>query len=454
MAPSPKTLAASLVALSMLTTAGSASAQPLDDRAGVFVDLPAVDLPFNTSNGYTFPSMAQSLALSSDVYQLAHFGIGAAIDPYGDSMGQRIGGRLAISAADFLLTYLPGGMAWQHEEWHRATLSRRGISSFNDVYRFKLFANIIAVSKVDDGKLADFKRDRPAEYVRMSTAGIEGNYELATQLEKHQVFYRTRAWHGFALWQLYLTNVFYVGTCASKSADEISDEEAASAGTDRTKLDFTGLDCTAYTHDLYRPSAPYGPSRGSVNGRYIARRDLDSNERSYLRNQLYLSLLNFLDPALLGIDWFDVSSARLRFSAHVRHQPTSFGQATSLEAMLARGDLRAFASLIGYSNRDTVLPGLSAEIHRFPLDLVIGLPIDVSPRIGLWLQPSAQRFEGAKVAPGGLAALRLGLALRPEFEPWIEVEGKSNGWVAGNVYLDANVSFRAGVSAALFGDGF
>ena len=61
----------------------------------------------------------------------------------------------------------------------------------------------------------DLKARRPATFVRLSTAGLEGSYELATATEKVQFFYQPRTFNAPLLWQIYLLNSFTLATCAS-----------------------------------------------------------------------------------------------------------------------------------------------------------------------------------------------------------------------------------------------
>ncbi len=449
-------LVCSLLAASALL-ASPAQAEEPPDRHGVVIDLPLVDLPFNLRGGLTSPGMGQSLGLSASFYQVLHGGLGLALDPYEGPWWQRLGGRMLIGAADLLVTSLPPGLTWQHEEGHRAVLSREKIGSFNGVYRFRPFSGVVAVSQVKDEELAAFKARNPGGFVRMSTAGLEMNLELVSSLARTQLFYRTRAWHGFLFWQAYLTNTLYQATCASASGDRTTEEEERREGADVASRDFTGLDCNAWVYDLFRPGETYEargvhPSGVGVR-RYRKRSDLSGEERSYQEQQLALSFLNYLDPALLGLDWFtaEVGERRLplRFNGRVRHMAAPFGQTINLEAYGQYRDYNVALGFQGGMNRKQFFPGISGELHRFPLDLVIGKPITVSARASLWLQPGEQRFREARYRPGALGSLRLAYAFSTAFEPYVEVEGKSAGWVPGNVWLDANVSARAGLVSTL-----
>src|SRR4051812_8642290 len=101
-----------------------------DDTGQVNVDLPVVDTPFNfTNRGYTFPSMQQSLLLSTDFYE----GVHRAIQGGPGSARWR---RWLIIAPDLVSGWIPLGNGWMHEEWHRAVMNRRGIASYNDINDF------------------------------------------------------------------------------------------------------------------------------------------------------------------------------------------------------------------------------------------------------------------------------------------------------------------------------
>lgn len=117
---------------------------------GIYAELPILDVPFVAANGGSFPSMEQSLWITAGLYQGMHLGLRQLADRYGQRWRPQLLGDLLISAADVLTMAIPGLLAWQHEEWHRAVLSSHGIGSFDDVYRLQLFAEVINVSHVRD----------------------------------------------------------------------------------------------------------------------------------------------------------------------------------------------------------------------------------------------------------------------------------------------------------------
>lgn len=154
------------------------------------LDLPMFDLPYNASAEGSFPSMAQSLALSRTTFDLAHLGLEQfeSIDPKAPGW-VGFSSRLKYAFTDILLFYLPGGSAWLHEEWHRAVLTHRRISSRNDVYNLNIGASGIAVSHESDENLARLKDEHPEDQVRLASAGMEAEHALVQDLEA-DIFFR------------------------------------------------------------------------------------------------------------------------------------------------------------------------------------------------------------------------------------------------------------------------
>jgi hypothetical protein len=139
-----------LPALILLTLASPAASQTPDTirpaAPGLRLDFPLVDAPYNLAHGYRAPSMQQALAVTEGFYEASHLGIQRI---WGD---HKLLARATIVAWDWYTIAVPGADAWLHEEYHRAVLGRRGIDSYNDVYKLDLAAGTIAVSHVEDGR--------------------------------------------------------------------------------------------------------------------------------------------------------------------------------------------------------------------------------------------------------------------------------------------------------------
>lgn len=425
---------------------------PYEEEAGnhfkkgiFFIELPLYDYPFNTENRGSFPSMQQSLAITKDFYQLAHAGIE-------NGLGSRrnLSTRLAIVALDILA--LPLGDTWLHEEWHRAVLSRRNTSSYNDVYNLDLLAEAISVSHIKDEDLIRLKRESPADMVRLAEAGIEGEYELVTALQKDNFFYGINTFNLPLYILTYAGAIDYVNFSGTGEAGVETDIFNLQEGSDVSKRDALGLDFTAWVYDLFRPTEPYEargvhPSGVGID-RAIKPSDLTSEELSYLKRQGRLAYLNLLDPHLIGISRFRVTSEQspqpTDFNISIRHYLTSFGYTIDTNVFFKKDNLNLFMIVHNYANGERHFPGLDVEILRYPLTR-FKTPLTLNVRSAIWLQPEDQMFKTKAGKFGGLASLRAGWNGFKNVEPYMEVTAKTEGWVAGNAYLDSNTSVQTGL---------
>ncbi len=360
----------------------------------------------NFVDGFRGPSMAQSLALSTAFYEESHRLLQRELRKKDERYG-----KAAIALFDVITSGvlpLPLSDTWLHEEFHRAVMSNRGVSSFDDVYHFKPVPFAIAVSHVRDDALARMKRDHPADFVRLSAAGIEGEYALGYRLEQNEFFRQSKSYNAPLYLFVKLNSALYVMSGTSGETQRFTERSERDEGTNVRRRDFTGHDFTAWVYDLFRPDEPYAARGVHPSGvgirRYRRPSDLTAEEKRYLHTVGRRSLLNFLDPNLAGIDDFRTGS--MRWNVAASSILTSFGTATDLQAFVQRG-------------------------RR------------VSPRIALWMQPRDQMFRTHAAQTGALAALSLRrgrLAL--------ELEAKSAGWVQANVHLERAVIARVGFSMA------
>jgi len=436
-----------LLVLGSVTDAPALEAPPPSPRTHLLLRLPLVDAPFNVRG---FPSMAQSLAVTEDLSLAIHQGIDTALRPLGWPW-HRMASLSAIFGFDLVFTYLPGGPSWLHEEWHRATLTRRGLSSYDDVYRFKLFTETISVSHLEDGELARFKRDHPAEHVRMSAAGFESEWALLHAL-RDDGFYEGTALEPQlpSMWLVAVNNLFYLNMCTGSEADTLTDQLNAAEPTIPVR-DFTGLDCTAWAYDLHRPDEPYAARGAHPSGvgydRYIKRSDLSPAEQRYLATQARLSLVNLVSPALAGFERLPgprLGGARAYWNASLSHYLTSYGDRLGLDVLL---DVAGHGLFVGYrhhQNGVTSSPGLELALVREPV-LRGRWPVALSGRLELWLQPRGQLFFERHRQPGGALTLGADVDLGEHLGLYAEGLAKSAGWMPGVVDLERAVELRSGV---------
>lgn len=413
------------------------------------LDLALLDAPYNTAeSSKNWPSMQQATRLSASAYQLLHYGAGKVLEPYEERGFRRMLNILGFVVLDSVITYVPPFEAWSHEEYHRAVMGYRGISSYDDVNDLPFGAEVIAVSHVKDDDLVRLKRDHPADMVRLAAAGAEGQNQLTLALEKDSFFDDAPQYHDVVYWMGYAQNYFYVASGSDGSADEMADEMNAKEDEIPVR-DFVGHDFTSWVYDLHRPDEPYEargvhPSGNGLN-RYRRYSDLTAGEKSYLRLQGRMYLLNFLDPHLVGVSAFP--GAGFDWNGSLRHDLTAFGAASSANLFYKKGPLNLFGTLYHYKNAEVGSFGVDLQLLKWAL----GGGYLASARAMAWQQPKDLLYRSGDLQAGGLASMRLDVPLGPK-ELWLygEVEGKTEGWVAGAQNLDRSASVRTGVFARVF----
>lgn len=409
------------------------------------IELPVLDVPFNADSATTFPSMHQSLALTKGFYLLSHAKIQGSL-----SENPR-GAAFAMLGFDLLSLWLPLGSGWMHEEWHRAVMGVADIDSHNGIYDFE-FSDVVKVTGVTDQQLGAHKANHPADQVRLNSAGVEAQYELNLALERSVFFDDVPAWITPVLWLNTANNIGYLHTCATDEANTLTAEIVDQEGANPAERDFTGLDCTAWVYDLYRPSEPYAtrgihPSGVGID-RYRDLSDLSPEEQSYLRRQRNLSLVNLADPFLFGRHHFSarnpVTGTTILWNANLRHHLTPFGYNLGVNVFLRSNGLNVLTTVQGYANDAGWGPGLDVTVQRHTLN--DWLPHwRMTSRIAVWQQPSALAYRAGEFESGALAAFTLEQG-NDALRPFLQLEYKSEGWVAGNEYLGENWALRLGVT--------
>ena len=275
---------------------------------------------------------------------------------------------------------------------------------------------------------------------------------LVRELEQRRFFRQSHAWHLPLYWLTKLGTIGYVASGNWSDADADVDRANQDDGANVERRDFTGHDFLGWVYDLHRPDEPYTargvhPSGVGID-RYVKRSDLTDAERRYLQRQGQLQLINLVDPFLFGL-YGGISvgdpDAPTRINGSLSHYLTSFGHTVDANVLVGRPGMNLAVTLHGYANGERVFPGIDGAAVDLPVTLG-GRTLAVSPRLGLWLQPSGQRFRTSHAAFGGIAALRVRTAVSRRVGAFAELEAKTAGWVAGVPYLDRNVTLRLGVS--------
>jgi hypothetical protein len=127
---------------------------------------------------------------------------------------------------------------------------------------------------------------------------------------------------------------------------------------------------------------------------------------------------------------------------------TSFGEAITLDLYARGGDARWRAAARLYRSDRLWLPGVELERVRLART-VAGARLELTPAVGVWLQPAHDRWDDAGARPGAVARLRLAWLPGARLSVFAEALAKTAGWVAGTPALGAAVEGRVGVGAVL-----
>ncbi|NDP21513.1 MAG: hypothetical protein GZ091_10585 [Paludibacter sp.] len=430
-------------------------------RCPIILDYTVADFPFSNKsmeisgvNGLiSNPSMSQSLNIATSVNSLTREGIYRLMTKHPAT--KRLY-KFSAYMVDFL-SYLPIPLTsgWMHEEFHRAVLAKHGGNSYNEMNNFPIFKSLISVLDVKDEDLIRLKRESPQDMVRMSEAGIEGQYLMTNVINNSIFFYKTKS-ISLLPFLSNLNSIAYVMMCSGKNIDKSTNSLNEIEGSSIAKRDLVGLDFLSYTYDLFRPNEPYEsrgihPSGVGID-RYIKRSQLTTEELSYLKQQGWLQLINLANPISLKFNSFNLGKAKngeqIRGNLYFNHWLTAFGYDISTTGLLHYNTHNYAFTIHNYANHKNWYPGLEVETFDYKLgEKSLKNSILFTGRVMAWLQPENQLFFSNKAQLGGLIETKIQYPISKHIYPYISVTAKTNGWVAGNVYLEKNISSSFGIRA-------
>ncbi len=376
------------------------------------------------------PSMSQSLKTTESFYNFVYYWHSKI--NWNKLFKHKLLAYLANLSSYFAieigLTYLPFGDSWLHEEYHRSLLTYYGIASHDQVYDFPLFSQLISVNNVTDRALIDFKRKHPQDFVRISEAGIEGEYMLIKQLQKRSIFLNQNIPYWLSELNITLNVISYVFMCHTDQAINITNESNQHEPEIKDR-DFIGLDFTAWAYDLFNPDTPY-TARGLHpygNGidRYIKPNDLDPEAYYFLKRQGYLQFINLASPFLIGINEIKLNN-NINFNFALHHYLTSFGYTINNQIFIKSRDNFLFDFYL-FRNKNLWLPGFGLEIYKHKIKNNF-----ITYKTFLAFEPSNLRYFDQSFIPAAQLSLQFEHFYH-SFGFYIGLDFKSKGWVPGEL---------------------
>jgi hypothetical protein len=427
------------------------------------VDFPLFDLPYqidaahttgNFFTAYSTFSMNQSLSLTADVYSAMHFGMRKLYEklPFAPVWNEAIfyGGTAAgLLAFGYIL---PFGYSWMQQEYTRSILTRFNIDSRNGAYDI---SKSMPVNGVTDDDLVHLKAENPHNFIRMEAANIEGYVLFSSRMLRNRFLYDLHDLSNLtallsALLVLPHSTIAYVDKYGFMDVDKIINDNYNKDGVqnERGLHHFSGIN---WVYDLFRPDETYtarGPhpsGDGSV-ARYITLAQLSEAEKDYLIKQGLLSFLNLSSPMLYGFNTFSLGKTGIEWNLALNHYFTSFGSDTPFQVLLKKAPFNMVFTWHSYMNYEHYFPAVEAELLDYPVRFTPKFGLFLSPRLMIGMQPKDQNFWTSDAEFLGLFGLRLEFGFNKHFFPYFDLSTKTDGWIAGNEYLEGNVSLKAGVS--------
>lgn len=205
-----------------------------------------LDAPYTLRHGYKSPSMAESLDLSRSWYSAVHYGL-EHILPNEDTRLKRWLRFSLLFAADYGLSTFPLSIGWNHEEWHRAVMTHRGIPSHNTINDFRPFGEVYSVNGQSDEDHIRLKSLHPKDQLRLSIAGNESEREFIQSLKKDHFYRNLRTSNNLPLmWQIQFGSTGYVLAVVVGDLDKIIPKMEEREGSDIRERDFVGPDYSGW----------------------------------------------------------------------------------------------------------------------------------------------------------------------------------------------------------------
>jgi hypothetical protein len=402
---------------------------------------------------YSSPSMDQSLQMTKNLYGAVGYytEVGSrklfkADQSKGRKLLSKITGELASVITTSYLMAAPFGQAWVHEEFHRNVLSSNKIYSVDDVWKFR-GGTTIAVSNVLDDDLVKFKKTNPQDHIRMSAAGIEGEIQFARQYQSDHFFkdINTPLAGPYMLFSLGA-----VGYIISTTEKELLDKDLRNMNSKEVTMkqrDFTGHDIASWVYDLFNPFQPFEARGVHPTGlgidRYInPKEDFTDEMTQYATKMGARSLLNVLSPSVIGISKIRFKE-NVFFNLSLRHTLTSFGDDRQVDFFYKDLRNRFLLSYHNYSNKTKKFSGIEVQMVDKKINL-LSRHTNMNIKLMVWNQPEKLLFEDVKGKPGGAIELQIIPEIKKWYKPYLELEAKTHGWLAGNTYQRSMLGIKAG----------
>jgi hypothetical protein len=349
---------------------------------------------------------------------------------YAATTNDRIADILQLGLQAFFL------MPLTHEEGHRSILTANNIGSVSQPYFNEHGAAY--VTGVADRTLQDLRDNDLPSYIRLHTAGLESDYRLAVRAEMTGSFglddfnnYRWEYWvRKLAILQYYVTGLFKFDFDLKEESDEL----------DR---DVVGYDTYGAVRHLFRPAMNFY--------RYTRYDDLTGDEIKFVKRLGYRSLLNLLNPLLIGKENFSLTEST-RLNAGFGYTMSPFGDFIDENIWITWRSFNIGFYARQFQNRTNWFNGFGVSLNEFkPIDR-----LSLSFCGHFWQQPVNFDFLTPDHFTGGAIDMdaRYFFLNRKNSPAWgFSIDAgliyKTKGFLPEELYLGEHVGFRIGTTVRL-----
>jgi hypothetical protein len=323
-----------------------------------------------------------------------------------------------------------------HEEGHRSVLTALNIGSVSQPYFNS--QGTAYVKGVTDATLRDLRDNDLPAFIRLHEAGLESDYLIAWKLEETGSFgfdnfknYRWEYWSRKAsILQYYLLGIVGYEADYKEESNEL----------DR---DIVGFDTYGAVRHLFRPHMDYY--------RYTSYDQLTRDEKKFVHRMGYRSLLNLINPLMLGKNGFRLSD-NSRLNAGMGYTMAPFGDFIEEDFYLATKKNFIGFYMRQYQNKTNWFNAFGASLVNFPV--MSRLYADIYGHF--WQQPAGLDFNTADHFNGGAIDLNLRYFFFTRKNIFLkgfslDLGGiyKSRGFLPGELFLGEHAGLRFGTSVLL-----
>lgn len=323
-----------------------------------------------------------------------------------------------------------------HEEGHRSILTVNNIGSVSQPYFNKYGAAY--VKGVTDQTLLDLRDNNLPSYIRLHSGGLESDYMLTNRMETIGSFenddfknYKWEYWfRKMTILQYYVTGIFGFEIDLEEEENEL-------------ERDIVGYDTYGAARHLFRPDMEFY--------RYTKYEELTNEEKKYINRMGYRSLLNLLNPLMLGKGNFQINGD-LKMNFGMGYTMAPFGDFIDENIWIKYRDFKIHGYARQFQNRNNWFHGFGLSLIDFQLHRRIVTNIAGH----FWNQPEDYDFNTRESFSGGAIDVDLRYFFFNNRDAWLNGYSidlgliyKTEGFLPEELYFKEHFGLRLGTTIRL-----